>query len=78
MQQPKAFDAHDDQERAEIRAALGELSEDHPARTAHKEGADAIRLAHLVDGRKDLIDRLTRAWLDGYGRMLRRQAHFRP
>jgi hypothetical protein len=74
----KLFDAHDDQERSEISAALNDLPEDHPARRAHKEGADAIRLTHLVDGRKDLIDKLTQAWLAGYGRMLRRSSYFRP
>ena len=74
----KPFGAHDDQERDEILAVLGELPEDHPARTAHREGADAIRLTHLVDGRKDLINRLTQAWTDGYGRMLRRTSNFRP
>jgi hypothetical protein len=48
----RRFDAHDDQERAEILAILKELPQDHPAWAAHKEGADAIRLTHLVDGRK--------------------------
>jgi hypothetical protein len=32
---------------------------------------------HLV-GRRDLAEQLTQAFLDGYNRMLRRQAHFRP
>jgi hypothetical protein len=53
------------------------LPADHRARTAHREGADAIALTHLVDGRKDLVDRLTQVWLDGYGRMLRRTGGFR-
>ena len=75
---PKPFDAHDDTERSEVREVLNELPEDHPAWQAHKVGADAIRLAHLVDGRKDLIERLTEAWLGGYRRMLSRHAHFRP
>jgi hypothetical protein len=74
----RPFDAHDDQERGEIRAILEELPKDHAAWTALEEGADAVRLTHLVDGRKDLIDRLTQAWLGGYGRMMRRSAHFRP
>lgn len=67
MPQPRPFEAHDDQERAEIVAVLKELPEDHPACIAHRDGADAIRLTHLVDGHKDLIERLTWAWLDGYG-----------
>lgn len=74
----KPFDAHDDHERGEILAALKVLPEDHPAWAAHKEGADAIKLTQLVDGRKDLIERLTRAWTDGYNRMLRRSSNFRP
>ena len=74
----KPLDAHDDVERDEIRAILQELPEDHEARIAHGEGADAIALTHLVDKRQDLIDRLTHAWLDGYGRMLRRSGGFRP
>lgn len=41
-------DAHDDQERAEILATLEELPKEHAAWTAHGQGADAIRLAHLV------------------------------
>lgn len=73
-----AFDAHDDQERGEILAVLRELPDDHPAWGAHKDGADAVRLTHLVDGRKDLIERLIQAWTDGYNRMLRRSANFRP
>lgn len=71
------LDAHDDQERDEIQAILSELPEDHPAWSARKQGADAIKLTHLV-GRKELIDKLTRAWLDGHGRMLRRRKPERP
>jgi hypothetical protein len=74
----KPFDAHHDQERHAIQEILNELPEDHQARRAHREGADAIALTHLVDRRQDLIDRLTYAWLEGYGRMLRRSGGFRP
>jgi hypothetical protein len=74
----KRFDAHDDQERREILEILKELPEDHRAWVAHREGADAITLTHLVDKRQDFIDRLTNAWLGGYGRMLRRSGTFRP
>jgi hypothetical protein len=73
----KLFDAHDDQERSEILEILKELPEDHRAWVAHREGSDAIALTHLVDKREDLIDRLTNAWLGGYGRMLRRTQSFR-
>ena len=73
----KPFDAHDDQERAEIVTILRELPQDHPAWEAHKEGADAIRLTHIV-GRKEIAERLTQAWLGGYNRMLRRSGGFRP
>jgi hypothetical protein len=72
------FDAHDDDERAAIRAILKELPQDHPAWSAVEERADALRLTHLVDGRRDLIDRLIEAWTAGYGRMLRRTSSFRP
>jgi hypothetical protein len=75
---PPPFDAHDDQERAEIRAALQELPSDHKAWKALEEGVDAVALTHLVDNRQDLIDRLTQAWLAGYGRMLRSTQNFRP
>lgn len=74
----KPFDAHDDLERSEILEILKKLPEDHRARVAHREGADAIALTHLVDHRHDLIDRLTNAWIGGYGRMLRRSGGFRP
>jgi hypothetical protein len=74
----KPFDAHDDLERCEIQEILRELPEDHRARVAQREGADAIALTHLVDKRQDPVDRLTQAWLVGYGRMLRRSGGFRP
>ena len=76
--EPRPFDAHDDRERREILEVLKELPENHRAWRAHTEGADAIALTHLVDKREDLIERLTQAWLDGYGRMLRRAGGFRP
>jgi hypothetical protein len=69
------FDAHDDKERSEIKNILSKLPEDHPAWAAHREGRDAIKLTYLVDGRRDLIDKLTQAWLDGYGRMLPRSGN---
>ena len=67
------LDAHDEQERDEIQNILSELPEDHPALIARRDGADAIKLTHLVD-RKDLVDKLTIAWLDGHRRMLRRSS----
>jgi hypothetical protein len=63
----KPFDAHDDQERSEIFEILKELPEDHRAWIAHREGADANALTHLVDKRQDLIERLTNAWLADTG-----------
>lgn len=71
------LDAHDDQEREEIRAILSELPEEHPAWQAHRNGADAITLTDLVE-RKEHIYKLTQAWLNGYGRMLRRSSNSRP
>jgi hypothetical protein len=43
----KLLDAHDDLERSEILEILRELPKDHRARTAQREGADAIALTHL-------------------------------
>jgi hypothetical protein len=71
------LDAHDDQERDEIQNILSELPKDHPAWIARRDGADAIKLMHLVD-RKHLVDKLTIAWLDGHWRMLRRSSKSRP
>lgn len=67
------FAAHDAQEAEQIREILRELPEDHPARKAHERGADAIKLIYLV-GRKDIAEKLTKAWLDGCNRSERRQA----
>jgi len=63
-------DAHDDQEREEILVILRELPKEHAAWTARRNGADAIELAGMV-GRKELVDKLTKAWLDGHERLLR-------
>jgi uncharacterized protein (UPF0297 family) len=71
----RAFDAHDDQERAEIRFILSALPYGHPARAAHRAGADAMTLTRLVD-RQELVEKLTKAWLDGYNRKLRREGKF--
>ena len=54
----KPFDAHDDRERQEILEILKEFPENHRAKVAHREGADAIALTHLVDKREDLIEGL--------------------
>lgn len=70
------FDAHDDQEREEILVVLRELPKEHAAWTARRNGADAIELARMV-GRKELVDRLTKAWLDGHARALRRSSRTR-
>jgi hypothetical protein len=47
------------------------------AKQALLDGADAPQLTHLVDGRPDLVDRLTQAWLAGNSRMLSRAQNFR-
>lgn len=65
-------EGRDDEQQAAIRAILGELPEDHPAREAYAAGADPIELTYLVE-REDLIDKLNQAWLDWYSRRLRRQ-----
>ena len=71
-------DGRDDEELLAVAAILDELPEDHAARSAFRAGAGTIELTHLV-GRQDLADRLKQAYLDGYGRMLRRSGgHFRP
>lgn len=63
--------AHDDREREEIRALLRELPDDHPVWDACREGADALELARIA-GRKELVYKLTKAWLEGHERELRR------
>ena len=70
---PRPFDAHDEEERAAIRGIVELLPPDHPARAAHKAGADAIRLSYLVES-EELIEKLAQAWFDGYHRLLRRQS----
>ena len=62
----------DSEQSAAILAILRELPEDHPARTAYRAGADAIRLTYLID-REDLVERLNEAWLDWYSQRLRTQ-----
>lgn len=69
---PRPFETRDDEARAAIQAILEELPHDHPAREAHKAGADAIKLTYLV-GREDLVEKLNQAWLDWYARKLLRQ-----
>jgi hypothetical protein len=73
----RPLSAHDEQERAAIREIVEQLPQDHPAREAHKAGADAITLTYLVD-REDLVEKLTEAWLDWYSRRLRRQGKIAP
>ena len=68
----RAYEAHDDEERAAIQAIVEQLPKDHPAREAYRAGADAIELTNLV-GREDLVERLNEVWQDWYARRLRRQ-----
>jgi hypothetical protein len=63
---------HDEQEAKQIREILEALPEDHPARKAQENGAGTIPLIYMVD-RKDVAERLTKAWLDGCNRSERRQ-----
>jgi hypothetical protein len=63
---------HDEQEASQIREILEVLPQDHPARKARESGAGTITLIYMVD-RKDVAERLTKAWLDGCNRSERRQ-----
>jgi hypothetical protein len=67
---PRSQRARDDGQQSAIRAILAELPEDHPAREAYRDGADAIELTHLV-GREDLAEKLSQAWLDWYTERVR-------
>ena len=69
---PRPFQARDEQ-RAAIQSIIEDLPQDHPAREAFNAGADAIELTYLV-GQEDLVERLTQAWFDWYGRRLRRRS----
>ena len=70
-------DIRDEQEHRDVAAILAALPEDHPARAAYAEGADTIRLTHLVPS--ELVGALKDSFLAGYRRMLDRQGnYFRP
>jgi hypothetical protein len=69
---PRPFQARDEQ-RVAIQSIIEDLPQDHPAREAFNAGADAIELTYLV-GQEDLVERLTQAWFDWYGRRLRRRS----
>jgi hypothetical protein len=68
---PRSQRARDDEQRAAIGAILSELPDNHPARAAYRDGADAIALTYLV-GREDLVEKLSQAWLDWYAERVRR------
>lgn len=72
------IDARDEVEHAAIREILRELPGDHPAWQAYLGGVDTIKLSHLLVDRRDLVERLTRAFLDGIDRAMRRGSHFKP
>jgi hypothetical protein len=75
----KPIDRRDAEEHSAVSAALETLPPDHPAKQAYSEGADTIRLTHLVADRRDTVEVLTEAYLAGYRRFLQRQAgYFRP
>jgi len=67
---PKAYDLRDNQERAEVAEILSELAPDHLARKAFAEGARTAELVRLVNDRPDLVERLKRAFLAGWHRIL--------
>ena len=70
-------DIRDEQEHADVAAILAGLPDDHPARVAYAEGADTIKLTHLVP--RELVPGLTEAFWGGYKRYLQRQGgYFRP
>lgn len=73
----KQYDIRDEQEHQNVSSILAALPEDHPARVAYAEGADTIRLTHLVP--PELVEGLTEAFFAGNRRMLHRQGgYFRP
>ena len=71
-------DTRDQQEHAEVAAALASLPEDHAARRAYAEGLGTIALTHLVREHRGIVDALTEAYLAGNRRALRRSGSFRP
>lgn len=70
-------DIRDDEEKADVGRILSVLAADHPARLAHEQGADTIRLSHMVDDMA-LVRELTEAVLRGRRRLWDRHQHFKP
>jgi hypothetical protein len=67
----------DEQERADVAAILAALPENTMAHAAYAEGAETIKLTHLVPA--ELVKPLTEAFFSGYRRYLQRQGgYFRP
>jgi hypothetical protein len=71
-------DIRDQQEHADVAAALASLPEDHAARRAYAEGLGTIALTHLVREHRVIVEALTEAYLAGNRRALRRSGNFRP
>jgi hypothetical protein len=67
-------DVRDEEEKAQVTRILSVLPEDHPARAAHRCGADTIRLSHLVADRPQLVQSLVRAYMAGLDRVWNRSA----
>jgi len=74
----RPLDTRDADEHAAVTVALSNLPPDHPARRAYAEGADTVKLTHLVADRRDIIAALTEAYLAGWRRSLARWSGFRP
>lgn len=64
------FDLRDNQERVEVAEILSELPSDHPARMALADGARTVEVARLLNDQPDLLERLKRAFLAGWHRVL--------
>ena len=67
-------DIRDELEHRDVAAVLATLPDDHPARAAYAEGADTIRLTHLVSA--ELVEPLTEVFCSGYRRFLQRQGGY--
>lgn len=76
--EPKVPDIRDQEEHADVAAALTLLPEGHAARQAYSQGAGTIALTHLVREYPTVVEALTEAYLAGYRRLLQRSGSFRP
>jgi hypothetical protein len=63
----------DDVELADVARILAELKDDHIARQAFIKGANTLLLSAMVE-HPDISQRLKRAYLNGFERLLRKKA----